>query len=236
MLSAPAGSLLLILQQIPDPRGRQGRRHPLSAMLATIVCALLCGSRSYSAITDWIHAQEVEVWHVLGFFRKPPKLNAFRKLLMRLPPSVLEAALRPWVDRLLAESEPPTGEDLQPVAMDGKSLRGALGEHGQLIHLLSLLDQRTGFTLRQLEVPGKTNEHKTALELLKTLVLKGRLITGDAIFCQRDLCQQIIDDDGHYFFMVKDNQPQLKQAIEADFQPAFSPLQRAPATIALVGC
>lgn len=235
MPSAPAGSLLLILQQIPDPRGRQGRRHSLSAMLATIVCALLCGSRSYSAITDWIHAQEVEVWHRLGFFRKPPKLNAFRKLLMRLQPSVLEAALRPWVDQLLAESEPPTEEDLQPLAMDGKSLRGALGEHGQLIHLLSLLDQRTGFTLRQLEVPGKTNEHKTALELLKTLVLKGRLITGDAIFCQRDLCQQIIDDDGHYFFMVKDNQPQLKQAIEADFQPAFSPLHRRPATIALVG-
>lgn len=234
MPPAPAGSLLLVLQQIPDPRGCQGRRHSLSAMLATIVCALLCGSRSYSAMVDWIHAQEVEIWHLLGFFRTPPKLNAFRKLLMRLSPQVLEAALRPWVDRLLADSGP-VGEDLQPVAMDGKSLRGALGEHGQLIHLLSLLDQRTGFTLRQLEVPGKTNEHKTALQLLKTLVLKGRLITGDALFCQRDLCRQIVDDDGHYFFMVKDNQPELKRAIEAEFQPAFSPLHRAAAAIAPVG-
>ena len=234
MQCAPAGSLLLVLQQIPDPRGRQGRRHPLSAMLATIVCALLCGSRSYSAIADWIHAQEPETWHFLGFFRKPPKLNAFRKLLMRLAPQALEAVLRPWVDQLLADSGP-AGEDLQPVAMDGKSLRGALGEHGQLVHLLSLLDQRTGFVLRQVEVQGKTNEHKTALELLKTLVLKGRLITGDAIFCQRDLCRQIVDDDGHYFFMVKDNQPELKQTIEAEFQPAFSPLHRATAAIALVG-
>ncbi|HVX11597.1 MAG TPA: hypothetical protein VHC22_10485 [Pirellulales bacterium] len=88
------------------------------------------------------------------------------------------------------------GTDLQPVAMDGKALCGALGEHGQLIHLLSLLDQRTGFWisgpasfLRQAEVSGKTNGHKTALELLKTLVLKGRLITGDAMFCQRDWLQ-----------------------------------------------
>jgi hypothetical protein len=226
--------LLLVLQQIPDPRGRQGRRHPLSAMLAAVVCALLCGSRSYSAITDWIHAQEKEAWHLLGFFRKPPKLNAFRERLMRLSPAALEVALRPWVDRLLAESLP-AGETLQPVAMDGKSLRGALGEYGQVIHLLSLLDQQTGFTLRQLEVSGKTNEHKTALELLKTLVLKGRLVTGDAIFCQRDLCQQIIDDDGHYFFTVKDNQPELKQAIEAEFEPAFSPLHRAAAASALVG-
>jgi hypothetical protein len=226
--------LLLVLQQIPDPRGRQGRRHPLSAMLATIVCALLCGSRSYSAITDWIHAQEPAIWHLLGFFRKPPKLGAFRKLLMRLSPELLEAALRPWIDQLLADSVP-AENDLRPTALDGKSLRGALGEHGQLIHLLSLLDQRTGFTLRQLEVPGKTNEHKTALGLLQTLILKGRLITGDALFCQRDLCRQIVDDDGHYFFMVKDNQPELKQAIAAEFQPAFSPLHRAGSAIALVG-
>lgn len=234
MQPAPAGSLLQVLQQIPDPRGRQGRRHSLSAMLATIVCAMLCGSRSYSAITDWIHTQEPETWHLLGFFRKPPTLNAFRKLLMRLSPAALEVALRPWVDGLLAENLP-ASEALQPVAMDGKSLRGALGEHGQLIHLLSLLDQRIGVTLRQLEVPGKTNEHKAALELLKSLVLKGRLITGDAIFCQRDLCRQIVDDDGHYFFMVKDNQPELKQAIEAEFNPAFSPLHRAAATTAFVG-
>lgn len=203
-------------------------------MLATTVCAMLCGSRSYSAIADWIHAQEPAIWHLLGFFRKPPKLGAFRKLLMRLSPELLEAALRPWVDQLLADSTP-SESDLRPTAMDGKSLCGALGEHGQLIHLLSLLDQRTGFTLRQLEVPGKTNEHKTALELLKTLILKGRLITGDALFCQRDLCRQIVDDDGHYFFMVKDNQPELKQAIAAEFQPAFSPLHRAGSANALVG-
>jgi hypothetical protein len=231
---APAGSLLLVLQQIPDPRGRQGRRHPLSAMLAAIVCAMLCGSRSYSAITDWIHAQETEVWHLLGFYRKPPKLGAFRKLLMRLSPTDLEAVLQPWVDQLLADRLPP-GADLRPVAMDGKSLRGALSEYGQAIHLLSLLDQQTGFTLRQLEVPGKTNEHKTALELLKTLVLQGRLVTGDALFCQRDLCQQIIDDEGHYLFAVKDNQPALKQALEAEFQPAFSPLHRAATASAFIG-
>jgi len=75
-----------------------------------------------------------------------------------------------------------------------------------------------------LEVDGKTNEHKAALALLKSLVLEGRVITGDAMFCQRDLCQQIVEDGGHYFFEVKDNQPELKKSIEAEFQPAFSPL------------
>jgi len=231
---APAGSLLAAVQQIPDPRGRQGRRHPLSAMLAAVVCALLCGARGYSAIEDWIHGQEPQVWHWLGFWRRPPKLGAFRKLLMRLPPAALEAVLAPWVDSLLASC--PATEDSQPVAMDGKSLCGSLAGHERAVHLLSLLDQRTGFTLRQLEVPGKTNEHKTALELLKSIVLKGRVITGDAIFCQRDLCEQIVQGDGHYFFEVKDNQPTLKEAIAAEFHSAFSPLHRATAAGPSVGC
>ena len=73
-------------------------------------------------------------------------------------------------------------------------------------------------------MPPTTNEHKAALTLLKAVVLKGRLVTADAIFCQRDLCQQIVDDGGDYLLVVKDNQPELKAAIEAEFQPGFSPL------------
>lgn len=239
MQPAPAGSLLACLQQIPDPRGRQGRRHPCEAMLASIVCAILCGERGYTGIAEWIHAQPNELWYQLGFTRRPPQLGAFRDLLMALPPQPLEQALLQWVAQLLpdagmqlpAEStaDAPANDTLQPVALDGKSLRGTFSQHQRAVHLLALLDQRTGFTLSQMQVDGKTNEHKAALELLKSMVLKGRIVTGDAMFCQRDLCQQIVDDGGHYFFEVKDNQPELKKAIEAEFQPAFSPLHRTPA-------
>jgi DDE_Tnp_1-associated/Transposase DDE domain len=231
MQPAPAGSLLAYLEQIPDPRGRQGRRHSLSAMLATVVCAILCGRRGYSAIAEWIHHQPVETWHLLGFTRRPPRLGAFRKLLMALAPAILERVLRDWAGGVLGQAglEGVSDEELAALAMDGKSLRGTLAGHERAVHLLSVLDQRAGFTLSQMEVDGKTNEHKAALEILKTLVLKGRVITGDAIFCQRELCQQIIDDDGHYLFEVKDNQPELKKAIAADFEPAFSPLQRTSA-------
>lgn len=226
MQPAPAGSLLHVLQQVPDPRGRQGRRHPLVAMLATTVCAMLCGARSYPGIADWIHAQPPEFWYCLGFTRTPPQLGAFRKLLMKLSPQALEDALRPWVDQLLVQQARVGDACLQPLAIDGKSLRGTMAAHQRAIHLLSLLDQRTGFTLAQSEVDCKTNEHKAALTLLKSLVLTGRVITGDAMFCQRDLCRQIVDDDGHYFFEVKGNQPELKKSIAAEFEPAFSPLHR----------
>jgi predicted transposase YbfD/YdcC len=64
---------------------------------------------------------------------------------------------------------------------------------------------------------------------LKAVVLEGRLITGDAMFCQRDLCEQIVRGKSDYLFVVKDNQPELKAAIEAEFQPGFSPRDRAAA-------
>jgi hypothetical protein len=118
----------------------------------------------------------------------------------------------------------------QPVALDGKTLCKTLQSHGRSIHLLSLLDHQTGGVLRQLVMPPETNEHKAALEILKQIVLKGRVITGDAMFCQRDLCQQIVDSGGDYMFVVKDNQPALKAAISAEFEPSFSPDKRETAT------
>jgi hypothetical protein len=146
----------------------------------------------------------------------------YRKLLRRLPAETLEVAIARWMQDLVADPLP-TGS-LQGVALDGKTLCGTLDKHARSIHLLSLFDQRTGGVLRQLAMPSDTNEHKAALTLLKQIALRGRVITGDAIFCQRDLCQQIIDDGGDYLIAVKDNQPELKAAIEAEFEPGFSPL------------
>jgi hypothetical protein len=220
--SRAAGGLLAALASLPDPRGRQGLRHPLAAMLAAIVCGILTGSRGCTGIAQWVRSQQPQVWHWLGFRRKPPCTNTFRTVLLMLPPETLEAVLRPWVEAALGEL--PSSSDVEAVAIDGKTLCNTLSAHERNVHLLALFDQQTGGVLSQQAVPGTTNEAKAALSILKTLVLEGRLVTGDAMFCQRDVCQQIIDDGGDYLIVVKDNQPELKAAIEAEFQPGLSPL------------
>ena len=202
-------------------------------MLASVVCAMLQGARGYSAITQWIHDQEVELWHALGFTRRPPRLGAFRKLLMALSPTHFERALADWAESCL--EVPNADQFLEAVALDGKTLCGTLQPHERAVHLLALLDQRSGCVLSQSRVDAKTNEHKGALEILKTLALEGRVITGDAIFCQREVCEDVHDRGGHYFFVVKDNQPTLKEAIAAEFKAAFSPCHRTPASVAS-GC
>lgn len=224
MLAVPAGSLLDVLSQIPDPRGRQGRRFSLSAIMATMVCGILCGHRGYRSIAEWIALQDRKVWWLLGYFRKPPCANALRNLMMSLEPAVLEETVRRWVESQLGKSVDEA--KLSAVALDGKSLCGVLNAHGRTLHLLSLFEQETGCVLSQMEVDGKTNEITVAPQLLETIVLKGRVITGDALLCQREICQKIIDSGGHYLLVVKDNQPELKQAIAAEFEPAFSPRYR----------
>jgi hypothetical protein len=217
-------SLLGLLADVPDPRDHAGRRHPLAAMLAHACCAILCGCRGYAAIAQWGRDQPIDLMHKLGYRRRPPAYGTFQGLFSRLDVAAFEAALARWVALLLPGVGP---DELRPVAIDGKSSRGSGTADSPAVHLLWALDQHTGCVLAQARVPAQTNEHKAALALLKSMVLHGRVITGDAAFCQRDLCRQVVGDGGHYLIKVDENQPTLLTDIESAFGPAFSPLRPA---------
>lgn len=217
---APA-SLLAHLATIADPRSPHGRRFSLLSLLAAACAAVLCGQVSYAAIAQWTRNQPPEFRRALGFFRKPPTDGAFRYLFSLLDLDAFEAALANWIAGLI----PLDPEQLRPTPLDGKTLCGSEDKLRVAVHLLSLLDGPTGGVLKQLAVDAKTNEHKAAFDLLRGLVLRGRIITADAMFCHRDFAQEIRDHGGHYFFEVKDNQEQLKRDIASAFEPAFSPLR-----------
>jgi hypothetical protein len=228
---ASPSSLLSFLARVPDPRSRHGRRHSLSAVLGMVCCAVMGGARSYSAIAQWGADQDIRFMHRLGFTRTLPKSGGIRKVLMALDPVALEAALTRWAESVLGSPLESEGGDLQACAIDGKTARGSFDGLKKAVHLLSLVAHATGLTVAQTEVPqggsDKTNEHKTAIKLLEGLALEGRVITGDAMFCQRDLSERIVAAGGHYFWFVKENQPTLLEDIKAAFAPpeegAFSP-------------
>lgn len=81
--------------------------------------------------------------------------------------------------------------------------------------------------------PGP-DEHAAELAaapaLLAALPLAGRLVTGDALYCQAALCDQILQAGGQYLLVVKANQPDLQWAIRTLF--AHPPLgERFAATV-----
>ena len=228
-MTSPVGDLRQIWSQVPDPRGRQGTRHPLSAILTAVICAVLSGADGYKPIAQWLHLQPVDFWHFLGFRRRPIRYGALRNLLRRLEPQAVEDALSAWLQRVCG---PPSPEALQGLAIDGKTLRGTASLDQRARTLIAAYDHQTGCLIRQLAVPAETNEQKAALELLKQLVLTGRVVTADALHCQQETCQQIVDSGGHYVVTVKDNQPTLHAAIASEFaalDAAFSPASGAAA-------
>jgi DDE_Tnp_1-associated/Transposase DDE domain len=223
--------LLSFLAEIPDPRSRHGRRHTLPAILALVCCAVMSGACGDATVGQWGEDQEISWIHQLGFHRKPPKSGGIRKVLMALDMKVLEAALTRWAEATLGRPVAIESVPLEAFALDGKTARGSCDGMEKAVHLLSLMAQESGLTVAQMAVPSgvedKTNEHKAALQLLGEADLTGRVITGDAMFSQRDLSQQILDDGGHFLWFVKENQPTLRNDIQAALAPpqngAFSP-------------
>jgi len=224
------GSLYEIFAQIPDPRHRRGTIYPLAAALTMLATAMLCGCRSLAAIAQWGRDYNHLVPQ-LGLCRqasdgtyRTPCTSELHTLLAALPARVLEAALTRWI-----RAQGVDDLERRVVALDGKTLRGSQGHQLPGVHLLAAYCHDVEAVIAQIAVPGKTNEHKTALELLKLIPLKGTLITGDAAFTQRDLCEAVIQGGGDYFLTVKDNQPTLESDIRAAFGPAFSPSGRSAA-------
>jgi hypothetical protein len=223
MTAFAPGSLFAFLAQFPDPRSPHGRRFSLISLLASACPAVLGGQTSYTAIAQGIRNQPTPLLQALGFFRKPPTDDAFRYLFSRLDLAAFETARTAWVAHLI----PVAPEQLRPTPLDGKILWGSDDKLRGAVHLLALLDGPSGGIRKQGAVAATTNEHKAAFDLLRGMILQGRLITADAMVCHRDFAQQIRDQGGHYFFAVTDNQEQLQRDIASAFAPAFSPLRRA---------
>jgi DDE_Tnp_1-associated/Transposase DDE domain len=197
-------SLVDALAQIPDPRSRHGRRHPLSAILSLTVVAMLSGAKSYQAIAQFGREKGFALAHVLGFTRgKTPTQSTFSVLFRILDVHAFEEVLSRW----MASRVPQAQETL--ISLDGKTARGSRDGDVPGHHLVAAYCAAAQAVLAQIKVDAKTNEHKAALKLLGILPVKGNIISGDALFCQRDVCAEIIEAGGDYIFTVKDNQPSL---------------------------
>jgi hypothetical protein len=217
------GTLHAALAQVPDHRSARGRSYPLASLLTFAATAMLCGAKSLYAIAQWGRDYNHLAPH-FGFTRRrsddthrTPCVSELHTVFARLDAATFEAALTAWVRAAgfddLAE---------RIVHLDGKRLRGSQGHQLPGVHLLAVYSGECRAVIAQLGV-ADTNEHKTALEALKVLPLGGLIVTADAAFTQRDVCEAIVAGGGHFVLPVKDNQPTLKADIAAGFDRAFSP-------------
>lgn len=220
-----ACTLFEALAHVPDRRGRPGVIHPLPAVLGMVALAMLMGRKSLAGISRFGRQHGPALAHALGFRRgKTPSTSTLSRTLRKIDPKAIEAALSRWVSTRVDVTT------IDHVAIDGKALRGSRDGDVPGHHLVAAYAPAVEAVLAQIRVDSKTNEHKAALELLGILPVKGKVVTGDAMFCQRDLAAQVIDAGGHYILTAKDNQPGLEVDIKAGFGFELSARRLAAAT------
>jgi hypothetical protein len=183
---------------VPDPRDASGKRFPLQGLLAIAVAALLAGRQGLAAIARWGRECSPEQLRRLGIQReKAPCHATWHNVFKVVDCGEADQVLSGWARAAL----PPGAA----VALDGKTLRGSRHADYPAIHLLALYcDEISGVIGQQPVQTDKTNEIKAAGELLKAVPVKGMIVTGDAMFAQREICQDIQEQGGDYVFTVKD--------------------------------
>lgn len=216
-------SLWDALSLVPDHRRSEGKRYPLAGLLLIAIAAFLSGRKDQLGMVRWGRQLSREALESLGIMRgRVPAPSVWCELFKGLNVIALERALGGWV-----QGEAATAGH---VAIDGKRLRGSATAEKSGVHLLAAFSENLQGVIGQLRVAPGANEITAALELLKILPLEGAIITGDAIFTQREICRVITEGGGDYFFTVKDNQPTLKADIALAFGPD-SPLGSGVAAV-----
>ena len=211
--------LLDILAEVPDPRNKKGKRHPLVSILALIVIGLMSNHKGYTSIAIWARNQP-ELTKALGFMSaKTPCAATIHNLLKRLDVVRLEAVLTKWVFSKLESLQVLKIGHLQGVAIDGKELCSSEDpETGYRTHLLSAVSHELGITLAQCAVSGKTNEIPISTKLLKVLDIAGKVVTTDSLLTQRTFCEEVIQHQADYVLPVKENQKQMYKDITQLFK------------------
>ena len=221
--------LMGALEGIVDHRMRRGVRHKLPAILALATAATLAGARSVSSIGEYAADCLQGVLARLGAKYHPtkkryiaPHAETFRRALSAVDVEALDRAVGGWLFAQVRAGH--ISGDTVALALDGKSLRGALREDGRCVHLFSAMVHGSGIVVGQNEVDEKSNEITAFRLLLASLGdLSGALVTADAMHTQRDHAHCVVEEHhGDYLFQVKDNQPTLLAALMAIPEGHFS--------------
>ena len=198
--------------ELTDPRRRKVV-YPLVNVVTIALCAVLSGADDFVSITRWANMKKEWLAKFLDMSTGVPSHDRFNAILGAIKPAEFEKCLLSWITALHEIT------DGQVVAIDGKTLRRSFDAASSKapIHMVSAWATANHISLGQVVTDAKSNEITAIPKLLEMLEIKGCLVTIDAMGCQREIAQKIVDAGANYVLAVKDNQPKLHQSIHDFF-------------------
>src|ERR1700691_5194591 len=207
----PVMTLWSTLHTVLDHRRRQGRRHDLPTILTLAILALCSGHTSYLAMQEWCENYQQKIKEQVPFLAgHVPNSATFHRVFASLDVIAFEEIVGNWLQAItpLAKGE--------GIGLDGKSL------HGTNLHLVSAFAHLARAVLFEMGTDSKGKELVVGPDVLTHITIKDHVVTGDALFAQRSLCEKIEKAKGGYVFRVKGNQDTLEKNIRLFFtDPPF---------------
>jgi len=197
------GRLEECFADVPDPRS-ENARHDLLEILTIALCAVLCGAETCVDMAVFGEAKEPLLRQFLELEHGVPSHDTFSRVFRLLEPAAFHAAFSRFMAAFGAGCQ-------GVVAIDGKTARRSFdrASASSPVHLLSAWGCEQRLVLAQRRVAPDGNEITAMAGLLALLELDGRLVTADAMHCQRATAQAILDRGGDYVLALKANQPEL---------------------------
>lgn len=211
-------------ERIKDKRKARGKQYPLPGVLTVCVLGKLSGENTPAGIAGWARERAEWLCAALGWKHRLVKRTGQLKMpcagsYSRILSTAMEAEDFERVMHEFFAAQPPGATPVE-VSLDGKKVRGTISaEHPNGVYLLAVYQPGAGVVLLQVLIPAGGGEVTSAPGLLKMLDLRGKIVTGDAEFAQRDLSLRVVAGGGDYVWKVKGNQPTL----EADIAQVFAP-------------
>jgi predicted transposase YbfD/YdcC len=191
-------------------------KHKLVDIVAISLCAVLAGADEWTEITEFGTIKENWFKTFLELPHGIPSHDTFGRVFSMICPEEFEKAFLDWVRAAFHNIAP------QVVAIDGKTLRHSYDRSSKkaAIHMVSAWATENSLVLGQIKTEEKSNEITAIPELLRVLALKGRIVTIDAMGCQREIVKQIVEQGADYVISLKGNQGTLHKEVELLFQNA----------------
>ena len=198
-------------KNVLDPRSSDNQDYSLMSLIIMILCAVIAGANSITAVHQYAKIK-IHMFNQLIGITRAPCYMVFWWLLTRLKPKPLQDAFINWLSQLPEEVRS------RIIAIDGKHLRGLIGEKG--VHLVAAWECTRGLLLGQVKAEEKSNEITAIPELLEMIDINNATVTIDAAGCQRKIAKKIREGGGDYMLALKGNQETLSDEAKNFFLQA----------------
>ena len=224
MPEPPIGHLIEHFSAIPDPRIDRQKAHSLIDILVVGICGAICGADSWVGIAEFGRAKEGWLKTFLSLANGIPSHDTFGRVFSLISPVYFQECFKEWIQDVTDLC------DGQVVAIDGKTARRSYDRSSgkQALHMVNAWATHNRVVLGQYKTDEGSNEITAIPELLRALMLKGCIVTIDAIGCHKEIAEQIIEQEADYVLAVKANQKKLHTHIEQFFSRDEKALSNDP--------